>query len=163
HLTESRNRVESMALIHEQLYYTEDLSGVFLDKYLSDLVVQLINIYDTHPTPVETVLDIPSVHLNLSVAVPLGLIINELISNSLEHGLKNVKNGRIEISLTVDEQRCRLLIHDNGHGLPDDFIFDESESLGLLIISNLADQLDGNFKIYNDKGAMAAVEFSLMN
>ena len=161
HLTESRNRVESMALIHEQLYYTEDLSGVFLDNYLSDLVAQLINIYDPHPTPVETVLTIPSVHLNLSVAVPLGLIINELISNSLEHGLKNVKNGRIEISLTVDEQRCRLLIHDNGHGLPDDFIFEESESLGLLIISNLADQLDGNFKLYNDNGASAIVEFRL--
>jgi len=163
HLTESRNRVESMALIHEQLYYTESLSGVYLDNYLSDLVAQLINTYNTHPTPVKTELDIPSVQLNLSVAVPLGLIINELISNSLEHGLKNIKNGLIEISLTIDEQRCRLLIHDNGHGLPEDFIFEESESLGLLIISNLAEQLDGSFKLYNDNGATAAVEFSLSN
>ncbi|MFO7729286.1 MAG: histidine kinase dimerization/phosphoacceptor domain -containing protein [Spirochaetia bacterium] len=162
HLTESRNRVESMALIHEQLYYAEDLSGVYLDNYLSDLIAQLVNIYDTHPAPVKTVLDIPTVQLNLSVAVPLGLIINELISNSLEHGLKNKKNGLIEISLTVKEQHCRLLIHDNGHGLPEGFIFDESESLGLLIISNLADQLNGSFELYNDNGATAVVEFSLL-
>ncbi|MDZ7794623.1 MAG: hypothetical protein U5P10_13305 [Spirochaetia bacterium] len=81
----------------------------------------------------------------------------------LNTGLENIKNGSIEISLTVEEQRCRLVIHDNGHGLPEGFILDESESLGLLIISNLADQLDGSFKLYNDNGATGVVEFSLSN
>ena len=136
-----------------------------VQQYFSQvsLPCSIINIYDTHPTPVKTEIDVPSVHLNLSVAVPLGLIINEIISNSLEHGLKNIKKGHIKISLTIDKQRGRLFIHDNGHGLPEDFILDESDSLGLLIISNLADQLNGSFKFYNDNGAAAVVEFGLSN
>ncbi len=161
HLTDSKNRVESMALIHEQLYNTEDLSGVYLDSYLNDLVTQLVHIYDTHTTPVKTILDIPPMHLSLSMAVPLGLIVNELIANSLEHGLKEMENGYIHIILHDEPQDFRLEIRDNGKGLPANFDIDKNESLGLLLVSNLAQQIGGSFSIYNENGTTAIVEFSI--
>ncbi len=161
HLTDSKNRVESMALIHEQLYQTEDLSGIFLDSYLNDLVAKIIDIYNTRSTPVKTIINIPPLHLNLTVAVPLGLIINEIISNSLEHGLKDVENGCIEIHLEDEFQLCHLTVHDNGIGLPQNFDLNKNESLGLLLVSNLARQLKGTFDLYNDNGTTASLKFKL--
>lgn len=162
HLTDSKNRVESMALMHEQLYHTEDLSGVYLDSYLNDLIAQLINIYNPNATPIRTVIEIPSIHLDLTIAVPLGLIINELISNSLDHGLKYQEESYISVKFLQDYHTARLIIHDNGTGLSDGFDLENNESLGLLLVSNLANQLNGNFDIYNeDDGTTAVVEFKL--
>ena len=162
HLTDSKNRVESMALMHEQLYHTEDLSGVYLDRYLNDLIAQLINIYNPNATPVRTSIEIPSIHLDLTVAVPLGLIINELISNSLDHGLKNQEESYISVKFVQEYHSAQLYIHDNGTGLPQDFELDQNESLGLLLVTNLANQLSGTFDLYNeDDGTTALVEFKL--
>ncbi len=162
HLTDSKNRVESMALMHEQLYHTEDLSGVYLDSYLNDLIAQLINIYNPNATPVRTFIEIPPIHLDLSVAVPLGLIINELISNSLDHGLKDQDESYISVKFLQEYHTAQLSIHDNGTGLPEGFDPDRNESLGLLLVTNLANQLSGRFDIYNeDDGTTAVVEFKL--
>ncbi|HDQ14062.1 MAG TPA: response regulator [Sediminispirochaeta sp.] len=161
HLIESKNRVESMALIHEKLYNTEDLSGVFLDSYLKDLITHLLNSYGHQSDSIETTIDIPEVHLDLSLAVPLGLIINELLTNSLEHGLTEQGDGQIEIRLESDdhEGRYRLLIRDNGPGIPDDLDPEESDTLGLLLVSSLAQQIHGSFELKNDRGALALIEF----
>jgi two-component system, sensor histidine kinase PdtaS len=162
HLTESKNRVESMALMHEQLYHTEDLSGVFLDSYLNDLIAQLINMYNPNATPVRTFIEIPSIHLDLTVAVPLGLIINELISNSLDHGLKNQTDSYISVKFLQEFHTAQLFIHDNGTGLSEGFDPHNNESLGLLLVNNLASQLNGRFDIYNEEdGVTAIVEFKL--
>ncbi len=162
HLTDSKNRVESMALMHEQLYHTEDLSGVYLDSYLNDLIAQLINIYNPNATPVRTFIEIPSIHLDLTIAVPLGLIINELISNSLDHGLKNQADSYLSVKFVQEYHTAQLFIHDNGIGLPEGFDPDHNESLGLLLVTNLANQLNGRFDIYNeDDGTTAVVEFRL--
>lgn len=162
HLTDSKNRVESMALMHEQLYHTEDLSGVFLDSYLNDLIAQLINIYNPNATPVRTLIELPSIHLELTVAVPLGLIINEIISNSLDHGLKNQSDSYISVKFLQEYHTVQLFIHDNGTGLAEGFDPHNSESLGLLLVNNLASQLHGRFDLYNeDDGVTAIVEFRL--
>ncbi len=163
HLTDSRNRVESMALLHEKLYNTEDLSGIFLDTYLEDLTAQLISTYTLYHTPVRSYLSIPKVHINIAVAVPLGLIINELITNSLEHGLKNREEGTIGIQFEEDETSFRLLIKDNGTGLPENFDIDNSDSLGLVLVSNLCAQINADFCIESNQGTVATLSFDRKN
>jgi two-component sensor histidine kinase/DNA-binding NarL/FixJ family response regulator len=159
HLTDSRNRVESMALLHEKLYNTEDLSGIYLDTYLEDLTAQLISTYTLYHTPVRSYLSIPKVHINIAVAVPLGLIINELITNSLEHGLKNRDEGTIEIHFEEDASSYRLVVKDNGIGLPGNFDINASDSLGLILISNLCAQINAVFSIESNQGTAATLSF----
>lgn len=157
HLTDSKNRVESMALIHEKLYNTEDLTGVYLDSYITDLVSQLIDIYNISGIPVRTYFDIPELHLNLTMAVPVGLIVNELITNSLEHGLKDSTDGKIEIRFYKNNGTYCLSIKDNGVGLPEGFSIESSESLGLLLVSNLAKQINAAFELRNENGVNAVI------
>ena len=159
HLTDSKSRVESMALIHEKLYNTEDLSGIYLDTYLEDLAAHLIDTYSRSETPIRSYLSIPSLHINLAVAVPLGLIINELITNSLEHGLSKHTEGKIELYFREEESQNCLIVHDNGRGLPDDFNPQSSDSLGLLLVSNLCKQIDATFSIKSDSGTTATICF----
>jgi PAS domain S-box-containing protein len=159
HLNDSRNRVESMALIHEKLYHTENLSGIYLDTYLGDLAAHMMSIYSTSEAPVRSYLDIPSIHINIETAVPLGLIINELISNCLEHGFAGQKDGKIEIRFLEHESHFSLLVKDNGKGLPDDFIYPSANTLGLLLVSNLCSQIDGELKMESNHGTEVTISF----
>ncbi len=157
HLTDSKNRVESMAMIHEKLYHTENLSGVYLDSYISDLVSHLIDTYNISGTPVQTYFEIPELQINLSMAVPVGLIVNELVTNCLEHGLKQRTDGKITVRFFDHDGRYCLSIRDNGCGLPQGFSLESSESLGLLLVSNLARQINADFELRSEDGVHALV------
>lgn len=159
HLTDSKSRVESMALIHEKLYNTEDLSGIYLDTYLEDLSAHLIDTYNRSQLPVRSYISIPSFHISLAAAVPLGLIINELITNSLEHGLSTDIEGKIELSFQETDTQYCLIVRDNGKGLPEDFDPAASESLGLLLVQNLCSQIDAVFTLESDNGTVATLCF----
>jgi len=159
HLTDSKSRVESMALIHEKLYHTEDLSGIYLDTYLEDLAAHLIDTYSSSRHPIRSYMKIPSLHIKLEAAVPLGLIVNELITNSLEHGLKDHTEGKVELSLSEDEVYYCLTIHDNGPGLPGDFDLQKIESLGLMLVQNLCQQIGAEFSIASKEGTAATLCF----
>jgi PAS domain S-box-containing protein len=157
HLMNSKSRVESMALIHEKLYDTEDFKGVYLDSYITDLVSQLVDIYNISEIPVSTRFDIPDLHIDLNFAVPLGLMVNEIITNSLEHGLKNSSAGKIEVRFYEDDGTYCFSIKDNGIGLPEDFSIESTESLGLLLVSNLAQQINATFELRNENGVNAVI------
>ncbi len=169
HLLDSKNRVESMALVHERLYNSDDLSGIDLQGYIEGITRRLIEVYQNSDDHIIRSLSIPKVTVPMELAVPLGLIINELVSNSLEHAfpvLNGGKSGKISLNFCTEEQEegdlYRIRISDDGRGLPEDFHFNEEEttSLGLLLVHTLAQQIHGSFRFEEkEKGIAASVVF----
>ncbi len=146
-LKESQNRVRSMAMIHEKLYQSKDLSHINFIDYIQSLVSKLFYSYNIKEAQITPVIEIENVNLNIETAVPCGLIISELISNSLKYAFPNEMKGEICISLKSVGDKYELIIRDNGIGLPADFDFNKLESLGLLLVNNLIEQIDGKITI----------------
>jgi PAS domain S-box-containing protein len=150
-LRESKQRVKTMAMIHERLYSRGDASSIVLKDYIEDLVHGIVqaNIRDQL---VAVQLDVPAISLGINSAVPCGLIINELVSNCLKHAFEKAEKGHILIQFrSVREKRLTLLIEDDGLGLPEDVDLDSGGSLGLSLVRALVKQLDGTIEI--DRGA----------
>lgn len=153
---ESRTRVQSMALVHEQLYQSKDFSRIDFSGYIKNLANGLFVAYSTDPGRIELKLNVEKVLLGIDLAVPCGLIINELISNALKHAfpLSYKDKGKIEINLCQSERNeIELTVTDNGVGLPKDLEFKEAKSLGLKLIRILVEnQLDGVINVDRKKG-----------
>jgi len=156
-----QNRARSMALIHDTLYRTKNYSRVQMDVYLSTLAGQIINSYESAKS-VKTVVDAPGITLDLSRATPGGLIINELMTNSLKYAFpasfdcEKVRGApcTIEVSLTRDDGAYILTVRDNGIGLPGDLDLATTKTLGLKLVNFLAKhQLRSSIEIHSDKGA----------
>ena len=145
-LKESQNRVMSMAMIHEKIYLSKDLIHINFQDYIRNLVSNLFNSYDVEKSRIKPTLVIDDVNLNIETAVPCGLIISELVSNSLKYAFPDDMEGEIYISLTASSDKFRLIISDNGIGLPEEFDFENIGSLGLLLVNNLTEQIDGEIK-----------------
>ena len=146
-LIESQNRVKSMALIHEKIYLSNDLTHINFTDYIHSLVESLFNSYRIDKSKIKPVLTVENVDLNMETAIPCGLIISELISNSLKHAFPYEMAGEIYISLKSLENKYELIICDNGIGLKEELDFNNLESLGLLLVNNLIDQIDGDLTI----------------
>jgi two-component sensor histidine kinase len=119
-LRESRNRIAAMASIHERLYTTTNLSNFRFSSYIKDLAESLVNTYELSNTSVELVFSLDQVFLSLNNAIPCGLILNELISNSLKYAFERMKYGRIDINLTSKSGKISLSLEDNGVGLSEE-------------------------------------------
>ena len=146
-LMESQNRVKSMAMIHEKLYLSNDLTNVNFVDYIQSLVLNLFYSYNTEDTWIKPILEIENVCLNMETAVPCGLIISELVSNSLKYAFPNERKGEILVSLKSVDDKYELIIRDNGVGLPEEIDFNNLETLGLLLVNNLTEQIDGELTI----------------
>jgi PAS domain S-box-containing protein len=146
-LIESQNRVKSMAMIHEELYKSEDLTHINFMDYIQSLVSNLFYSYNVKNNRITSTFEIENVNLNIETAVPCGLIISELISNSLKYAFPNEMKGNIHIKLKSVNDKYELIISDNGIGLPTDFDFNKLESLGLLLVNKLIEQIDGKITI----------------
>ena len=164
-LTESMNRINTMALIHFQLYGNSDLSEINMRAFVNTLLKQLLQCYmvrDTKITPIVNVADYP---FPISIAVPVGLIINELLANVLKHAFVSRVKGAVEISIVVPENgKIILTVRDDGVGLPDGFDINATTSFGLRLVRILAeDQLHGTMSIIHDAGAGTAfkIEFGV--
>lgn len=148
-----QNRVRSMALVHELLYKSTDLTHIDFDAYLRTLTdslsISLIgNMQDIH-----VALDLQPLQLNIEKAVPFGLIATELFSNSIKHGFKNNQSGRITVKLHADDQgRCVLRITDNGGGLPPGFNIANATTLGLQLIPTLCEQIGADLTYESGNG-----------
>ena len=145
-LRESQNRIKSMALVHESLYQSENLAYIDPAGYLKNLVSEVISSYS-----LETAITVEfsiSVHaMDLNTALPCGLIVNELISNSLKHGFKGRKEGKITIGLDETDDEYVLSARDDGCGLPADFDITSLDSLGIKLINVLTRQMRGTIEI----------------
>ena len=162
-LSESRNRLNAMALIHSQLYEGGNLSEINMNGFMDKLVVQLLQIHSVPETKITPVVHAVDCSLPISTAVPVGLIANELLTNAFKHAFVNRKEGMIEVSLGASGNgKIGLTVSDDGVGLPEGFDINTSKTLGLHVVKILAeDQLDGNLKVFSDKGATFKVEFEM--
>jgi len=158
-LRESQNRVESMALIHEQLYATEDLQEVNLAKHASLLVSNLVYSYGVDQDRISWRVNIEAVPLAVDRAIPVGLILNELISNAFKHAFPNGRKGSLLIEGQRRGGRVVLEVRDDGVGLPERGGPARSQSLGLGIVDILTRQLKGTFEIEGDRGVLCRVTF----
>ena len=154
-LKEMSNRVKSMAMVHEKLYQSEDLSSVDFAQYADNLLKHLWNSYNATSSTIGLKKDLQSIVLAVDVAVPLGLILNELMSNALQHAFKDDRQGEIWVRLKTDEtDRTILVVGDNGVGFPANVDWQNSDSLGIRLIQMLAKQLNADVEINSktDKG-----------
>jgi two-component sensor histidine kinase len=159
-LEESQNRITSMALIHEKLYQSDSLANIDFADYLSNLTSSLFSSYNVNHNEIHLNLNVSNVSLNIDTAIPCGLLINEMVSNSLKHAFPAGRSGGIWIDLSVTiDQHLRLTIRDNGVGLPANFNIKTVNTLGLSLVEALVHQLEGELSIYSDNGATFELVF----
>ncbi|NET85014.1 MAG: PAS domain S-box protein [Moorea sp. SIO1F2] len=157
---DSQHRVQSMALIHQQLYQSPNLAQINFGKYIQTLTNNLFRSYGINRQTIALNIEVTTAPLTIDVAIPCGLIINELVSNSLKYAFHEHKEGKIEISLSSDQQgQLILTVSDNGIGLPDNLDFQSTKSLGLSIVRNLTAQLGGNIILDCRQGTRLKINF----
>lgn len=162
-LGESQSRVKAMALTHQLLYERRDFSQVDLGEYLDRLVQSLRATHRAGLNGVSLRLQVPAepVHLDLDRAIPCGLLVNELVTNSFKHAFPGDRRGEIRVGLRrVDDRGVQLEVGDDGVGLPEDFRLEEVKSLGLQLVPLFADQLRARLSIDGGQGTRIAVHFS---
>jgi PAS domain S-box-containing protein len=156
---DSQNRARSMALIHELLYQSSDLKSINFGTYINKLTNELFSVYITDPNKIKLNMDIDSIMLDINTAIPLGLIVNELVSNSMKHAFPNVKQGKIGIEFKLDDGNYSLIVSDNGVGFPNDYDIQHSDSLGLKIVNSLTEQIEGNIRVEIATGTKFIINF----
>ena len=156
-IREVTNRIKSMSLIHQKLYENDDLHVNF-DEYIIRLCEDLVNVYDTDFSA-EITYQVEQTPLDIDTAVPLGLILNELVTNAFKHGFGTV-NKTLDVSLKkIENGLYELQVKDNGNGLQDDIDLVSADSMGLRLIRRLAKQLHGGFEYEYLNGATFKVKF----
>ena len=158
-LKESQNRVRSMAIIHEKLYQSEDLTNINFVGYIQSLVSNLFYSYNITNNRIQSILKVENLSLNIETAVPCGLIISELVSNSLKYAFPNEMKGEIFVSLKDKEGDYELIVRDNGIGISENIDFNNLETLGLLLVNNLTEQIDGKMTINRKQGTEFRIRF----
>ncbi|MDP2796728.1 MAG: PAS domain S-box protein [Methanoregula sp.] len=149
---ESQNRVRAMALVHEKLYQSTDLATIDLDNYLRFLGDNLFQFMGMRGKGITLTMDIRDISLAIDTAIPVGLIINELISNSLKYAFPEGRKGEISFTIHRQEHTLTILFKDNGVGIPEDFDWRDAMSLGLRLVCSLVDQLDGTIELDRTAG-----------
>lgn len=160
---DSKNRIKTMALIHERLYHSHNLSSISFAEYVSDLVSFLLRSYTGHFSDIKLEQSVEDLNLSLDVAIPCGLIINELISNALKYAFTEITTGGI-ISIIFHQKSpaaFELMVADNGVGIPENIDFRNTNSLGLQLVCNLVEQLGGTIELGRSNGTKFTIEFDV--
>jgi two-component system, sensor histidine kinase PdtaS len=162
-IKESQHRLKSIALIHQKLYQTENVTTINIQPYIVELVEYLKeSINDDKKISFE--LDILNLELDISKAVPLGLIINEAITNIFKYAFPDMPGGKIVIKLKEQQKdHYELFIKDNGIGLAPDFDYEQSNTLGLILMKGLSAQIDGTFTMESYNGVLVSLIFTNSN
>jgi two-component sensor histidine kinase len=162
-LRDGRNRVRSIALIHQNLYQFEDLSSIELHRFVTDLCRQVEGVYKKKDE-IKMNIGVPVLYLDIDSAVPLGLIMNELLSNSFKYAFNDGVAGEIHLKIrSVTEGRYELIYADNGPGLPENFDLIRASTLGMQLINDLSRQIGGNVKYEYNNGASFIITFTNRN
>jgi two-component sensor histidine kinase len=158
---ESQRRIRSMALVHERLYQSSDLSRIEFSHYLRNLATHLFHSYQVDSSRIRLSLDTEEVFLNINTAIPCGLIVNELISNALKHAFPDGRTGEVAVELRrLEGDRYLLRVRDDGVGFPEGVDFRQTESLGLQIVVTLVSQVSGELKIERQGGTAFTIVFN---
>ena len=152
-----------MSLIHKNLYQEENLTGIEIHSYLSKLVDSLMKSYQIGDNRIEVEKDIAQMNLDVDTAIPLALIINELISNALKYAFPGEEAGAVKISLQEDNRELVLTVEDNGVGLTGHFNVEENKSLGYKLIDLFSKKLEGTLDIVSEEGTKVILRISKYN
>jgi PAS domain S-box-containing protein len=158
-LRESQERIKAMALIHEKLYSSEDMAKVDFEDYLYSLTKDLRMSHGLESGGITLNVNAAENSLDIDTAIPCGLIVNELVSNSLKHAFPSNGGGEIGVSLTSAEGRNRLVVRDSGCGFPEGFDIKNTDTLGLKLVNALVDQLGGDIEIHRNGGTEICITF----
>jgi two-component sensor histidine kinase len=161
---DSRNRIKSMALVHEKLYQSKDLTNINFGDYVRSLIDGLFVFYNINPANISTEIKVQDIRLAIDIAIPCGLIINELISNSLKYAFPEGRSGEIKIifnQININgDKGYDLVISDNGIGIPENFDIKKTRSLGLQLVINLVEhQLQGKIDLTKTNGTEFHIYF----
>jgi len=151
-MSETQNRVRAMSLVHEKLYRSASLSHIDFADYTRFLATQLFSFYGMDTRNVAIEFSLENIMVDIVTAVPLGLLMNELISNALRHAFPQGRQGTITISGKDDGSLITLVVRDNGIGIPEDFDWKNTRSLGMRLITSLVDQIDGTITLDRQNG-----------
>jgi two-component sensor histidine kinase len=155
----SQHRMHAMSLIHQKLYQTDNLATIDMSWYIKELVAYMRESFPTE-TSITFQLQIAPLELDVAQAVPLGLILNEAVSNAIKYAFKDRQQGIISITLvTRDDSHSELCIFDNGNGLPQQWNLEETTTLGMSLMRGLSEQLDGTFEVKSRQGTIIRVVF----
>ncbi|MFA0833338.1 MAG: sensor histidine kinase [Methanobacterium formicicum] len=159
-LKESQNRVKSMAMIHEKLYKSRNFSEINFADYIRSLVSDLFYSYGVDSNRVKTIILLEEVMMGLETAIPCGLIVSELVTNTLKYAFPHQEKGEFKIELHSESDGFYdLIISDNGVGMPENINFDETDTLGLQLVNSLVNQLEGTVELSRDKGTKFNIKF----
>lgn len=171
---ESQNRVKSMAMIHEKLYQSDDLAKIDFGDYVKSLILNLFSSYGVDESLIKLEINIKDILLDINTAVPCGLIINELVTNSIKHGFSNIYGSKqqlkgpvaisneknmINVNITKNNELFTMAIYDNGIGFPENLDFKNTDSLGMQLVISLIDQLRGTVELERKNGTCFEIIF----
>jgi two-component sensor histidine kinase len=157
---EGKNRVQSMALIHQNLYSEGNIKGIMVKEYIHNLVKSLCDSYNITSDKVKVNANIDDLNLDVDTMIPLGLVLNELVSNSFKYAFKENHPGILDIQLQEKNEKLHLKVSDNGAGFPADMDVKSAKSFGLKMIRAFAQKLKATLDIYNNNGAVVEMEIS---
>ncbi len=160
-LKECQNRIKSMAFIHESLYQTKNFESVNFSEYISTLTKNLVHTYTINSQKIKLILTLDDLFLNLDNSIPCGLIINEIISNSLKYAFPNNRDGIIFVTLKVDNKKILIEAGDNGIGISDKIDIKNTQTLGLQLVDTLIEQINGTINLERTNGTKFRIEFNL--
>lgn len=157
---ESQNRVESMALIHEQLYQSKNLSCIDFADYIRNLVANLFCAYELSANAINFKINVNQVLLDINAAIPCGLIVNELVANSLKYAFSVTQTGKIAINFSsTKDSNFTLFVRDDGVGFPTNVDFKNPETLGVQLVNALTEQLEGEIELKSEHGTEFKITF----
>jgi Signal transduction histidine kinase len=156
---ESQNRAKSMAMIHERLYQSTDLKNIDFGDYIRSLTTDLYHTLVAEPDRIRLDIDVEDVKIDINTVVPLGLIVNELVTNSMKHAFPEGETGYIKVELYRKSEKIVLKVSDNGIGFPEDLDYKTTSSLGLQLVNNLTMQIDGDLELDRNQGTSFSLIF----
>jgi two-component sensor histidine kinase len=159
-LQDSQNRIASIALVHEKLYRSEDLANIDFAQYIPDLITHLFESYNVRSDAVTLSIKVEQILLEIETAIPCGLIINELVSNSLKYAFLGQRKGKIQVQFNRhSDDTIILIVRDNGIGIPEEFDLKTTQSLGLTLVQALVEQLEGTIELDCSRGTEVRIIF----
>lgn len=159
-LQAGRSRVQAMSLLHQKLYQTENIQDVAIKPYFTELFESIVRTYKVSDTVITHKIDVANIYLDIQLVIPMGLIVNEMLSNALEHAFDGQATGFVLLDIQEMGDDIRLVVSDNGSGLPYDSIPERSTSLGLELIKSFSEKIDAEMEIKNQNGTTYILTFS---
>jgi len=157
-LNDTRVRLNYMSNLHEYIYKQSEFTEVNIREYLPQVAESLFKMYDNDITVHENLKDTV---ISIDLAIPLGLILTEVINNTIQYGFPNGESGNFTLESWEDNGECVVIMQDDGIGLPDDLDINNSETLGLTIIKSLTQELEGTFEMVSDNGTKVIITFPI--